>query len=74
MKRSIALKVSQEKVDSFSFNGEDVEVDDNDLAFLSKSFKRIFSRRRFRRGGSNNSNPKQLNYQRRKGKQETNKK
>ena len=54
-------------------NGEDIDVDDSDLALHTKRFKRIFNKRKFRRGPMN-LNPNQLNNQRGKGKQEANKK
>ena len=74
MKKSIALKTSQEENDSFSLNGEDIDIDNNDLTLLTKRFKRMFNKRKFRKEGPNNLNPNQLNNQRGKGKQEANKK
>ena len=73
MKKSIALKTSQEENDSFSLNGEDIDIDNNDLTLLTKRFKRMFNKRKFRKEGPNNLNPNQLNNQRGKGKQETSK-
>ena len=74
VRRSIVLKTSQDEDDSASLDGEDVEVDDNDLALITRNFKRILNKRRFRRGGSSNTFPNQFNNARNKGKQEANKK
>ena len=74
MKKSITLKASQEEDDSFSLIVEDIDVDNNDLTFLTKKFKRMLNKRKFRKEGPNNLYPNQLNNQRGKGKQETSKK
>ena len=74
MKKSIAFKTSEEENDSFFLNSEDIDIDDNDSALLTKRFKRIFNMRKYRREGPNNLNPNQPNNQRGKGKQEANKK
>ena len=71
-KRSIVLKASQDENDSVSLDDED--MDDNDLSLIAKSFKRILNKRRFRKGGPNNSNFNQFNITRNKEKQEVNKK
>ena len=74
VRRSITLKASQDEDDSNFLNGEDVKIDDNDLALITRNFKRILNKRRFRRGGSINIFPNQFNNVRNKGKQEANKK
>ena len=74
MRKIIALKAFQDKDDSASLDGDDAEVDDNDLALITRSFKRILNKRRFRKGGPGNSSSNQFNNARNKGKQEANKK
>ena len=56
-----------------SLDGENVEVDDNDFALITRNFKRILHKRRFRKGEPNNSFPNQFNNARNKGIQEANK-
>lgn len=73
IKMNIALKSTQEKEDSFSIDGENIEMDNNDLTLLTKNFKKFLSnKRRFKRGSQNNNN--QSNSSRGTGKQEANKK
>ena len=70
MKRSIALKVSQEEDDAFSINGEYINIEDNDLTLLTKRLKKFLSnKRRFKRDRPNN-NLNQVNASRGKIKQE----
>ena len=70
MKRSIALKVSQEEDDAFSINGEYINIEDNDLTLLTKRLKKFLSnKRRFKKDRPNN-NSNQVNASRGKIKQE----
>ena len=71
---SIVLKVSQDEEDSASLDRDDAKVDDNDLALITRNFKRILTKRRFRKGGPSNSSSNQFNNARNIGKQEANKK
>ena len=73
-RRNIALKTAQEEDDSASIDDEELDSDDNDLALITKSFKRLLNKRRFRRGGSSNQYPNQFSNVRNKGKREFNKK
>ena len=71
-KRNIILKASQDEDDLVSLIDDD--VDDNDLALITKSFKRILNKKRFRKGGPSNPKPNQFNNARNKEKLEANKK
>ena len=73
-KKGIALKASQEEEEYVSQDEEDADDDDTDLALITKSFKRILNKRRFRRGGPSNQNSKPFFNARNKGKQDFNKK
>ncbi|KAL3519121.1 hypothetical protein ACH5RR_021710 [Cinchona calisaya] len=56
-RRSIALKTSQEEDENSSINLEDEDLDEGDLALITKGFlKHYINKRRMRRGGATNSN------------------
>ncbi|XP_071903977.1 uncharacterized protein [Coffea arabica] len=74
VRKSIALKTSQEEDDTISLDGDNMEGDDSDIALITRGFKRILNKRRFRKGGHSNSFPNQSNNFRNKGKLEFNKK
>ncbi|KAL3510113.1 hypothetical protein ACH5RR_029514 [Cinchona calisaya] len=56
-RRSIALKTSQEEEENSSINLEDEDLDEGDLALITKGFlKHYINKRRMRRGGAANTN------------------
>lgn len=74
VRKNIALKASQDEDDSASLDEEDAEVDDSDLALITRSFKRILNKRRFRIEEPSNSDSNQFNNTRNKGRYEATKK
>lgn len=74
VRKIIALKASQDEDDTASVSEDDMEGDDSDIALITRGFKRILNKRRFRKGGPSNSFPNQSNNLRNKGKPEFNKK
>ena len=73
-KRNIALKTTQGEDDTAHLDDEDSDGDDNDLALITRGFKRILNKRKFRRGGSSNQFQNQPSIAKYKGKQDFNKK
>ena len=57
VRKNIALKVPQDEDDSTSLDGNDMEGDDSDIALITRSFKRILNKRRFKKEGPSNPFP-----------------
>ena len=74
VRKGITLKASQDEDDSASLDGEDMKIDDSDIALITRNFKKNLNKRKFKKKGPSNPFPNQFNNSKNKGKQEFNKK